>query len=169
MKTFDGKDIRPTSDRAREALFNTLQNVTCGARFYDGFAGSGAVGIEALSRGALVTMTDVSPKSVKLINENLALVGEKAEVFQMDCVEFLRTTDKKFDIIFLDPPYALDILETALSLVAKRAVLNQNGLVIVEKDEGVAVCVDGLEFVKERKYGKARFSYYRAARSENEG
>ena len=162
LNAFDGVDIRPTSDRAREALFNTLQNDIFGAAFYDGFAGSGAVGIEALSRGAVVTMTDVSPKSIKLIKDNLALIGEKADVLQEDCIGFLKRTDKKFDVIFLDPPYALDVLENALRVIGERKILTENGLVIVEKDEWVAVEVDGLKFLKEKKYGKAKFTYYRA-------
>ena len=160
LKTFDGTDIRPTSDRAREALFNILSPVISGANFYDGCCGSGGVGIEALSRGAFVVMTDLSEKSVRLTKENLAMIGETAEVIKTDCVTYLTHTDKKFDIIFLDPPYALDVAERALAVVDERGLLSEGGVVVIEKDGEFRTECKNLVFLRSRKYGKAVFSFY---------
>ena len=161
LKTFLGTDIRPTSDRAREALFNILQFRIAGADFYDGFCGSGSVGIEALSRGAVVVMTDISDKSVKLAKDNLSLIGESAEIIREDCISYLNRTQKKFDVIFLDPPYASDAGIEALKIISERAVLKDGGIAVYEKDEAVEEKFDDIEFSSARKYGKAYFNIYR--------
>ena len=160
LKTFEGTDIRPTSDRAREALFNIFQYKIAGAAFYDGFCGSGGVGIEALSRGAVVTMTDISDKSIKLTNENLNMINERSTVIKSDCPSYLLRTDKKYDLIFLDPPYASDAGEVALKIIDERKILNADGHVILEKDKEVKNEYENLEFINSRKYGKAYFNIY---------
>ena len=161
LKTFEGEAVRPTSDRAREALFNVLQNEIFDSVFYDGFAGSGAVGLEALSRGAKkVVLTDVSSESVKLIKSNAALLKETPTILNVDCVSFLSSTDEKFDIIFLDPPYKNDDGELALKIIAERDILSKEGVAVLEKDrEGVEIC--GLDKQKIKKYGKAFFTFYK--------
>ena len=161
LKTFEGEAVRPTSDRAREALFNVLQNEIFDSVFYDGFAGSGAVGLEALSRGAKkVVLTDVSSESVKLIKSNAALLKETPTILNVDCVSFLSSTDEKFDIIFLDPPYKKDDGELALKIIAERDILSKEGVAVFEKDrEGVEIC--GLDKQKIKKYGKAFFTFYK--------
>ena len=160
LKTFDGTDIRPTSDRAREALFNIFQYKIAGAAFYDGFCGSGGVGIEALSRGAVVTMTDISDKSIKLATENLNMINERATVIKSDCPTYLKRTDKKFDFIFLDPPYLSDAGETALKMIDERKILNADGYAVLEKDVEVKNEYENLVFLSSRKYGKAYFNIY---------
>lgn len=161
LKTFEGEAVRPTSDRAREALFNVLQNEIFDSVFYDGFAGSGAVGLEALSRGAKkVVLTDVSSESVKLIKSNAALLKETPTILNVDCVSFLSSTDEKFDIIFLDPPYKKDDGELALKIIAERDILSKDGVAVLEKDrEGVEI--SGLDKQKIKKYGKAFFTFYK--------
>ena len=160
LKTFAGTDIRPTSDRAREALFNILQQKIAGATFYDGFCGSGGVGIEAVSRGAVVTMTDISDKSLALTKENLALTGESATVIKADCVAFLKTCACGFDIIFLDPPYSSDAGERALDVIDRRRILSSGGVVVFECDRPLKKDYDNLCLLSSRKYGKAYFSIY---------
>ena len=161
LKTFDGEAVRPTSDRAREALFNVLQNEIFDCAFYDGFAGSGAVGLEALSRGAKkVVLTDISNESVKLAKANAALLKEAPTILNTDCVSFLKTTEQKFDIIFLDPPYKKDDGELALKIIAEREILSENGVAVLEKDrEGAEIT--GLTKQKIKKYGKAIFTFYK--------
>lgn len=161
LKTFEGEAVRPTSDRAREALFNVLQNEIFDSVFYDGFAGSGAVGLEALSRGAKkVVLTDVSSESVKLIKSNAALLKETPTILNVDCVSFLSSTDEKFDIIFLDPPYKKDDGELALKIIAERDILSKEGVAVLEKDrEGVEI--SGLDKQKIKKYGKAHITFYK--------
>ena len=103
LSTFKGDAVRPTADRAKEALFNIFKDEICGASFLDLFCGSGNVGIEALSRGAVVTMCDNSKESVALTKKNLALIKEDCRVVFCDALDFLRSTKDRFDFIFIDP------------------------------------------------------------------
>ena len=131
--------VRPTSDRLRETLFNVLAPRIEGARFLDLCAGSGAVGIEALSRGAShVTFVDRSRKMCALVESNLDLCGvpeEETEVLMAEAAEFLRRDathkDRKWDIAFFDPPYASDYMPV-LYLFGDRAILEDDGILIVE-------------------------------------
>ena len=101
--------IRPTPDRVRETLFNWLQNDVIGARCLDLFAGSGALGLEALSRGAQsVVFVDQEPQIARYLRDTLArLQCSSADVFSMDAQTYLRDTTQQFDLLFLDPPFAL--------------------------------------------------------------
>jgi 16S rRNA (guanine(966)-N(2))-methyltransferase RsmD len=131
--------VRPTSDRLRETLFNVLAPRIEGTRFLDLCAGSGAVGIEALSRGAVhATFVDRSRKMCGLIEANLDLCGvpeEETEVVLSEAAEFLRRAatrgDKRWDIAFFDPPYALDY-SPVLSAFGTSALLEDDGVLIVE-------------------------------------
>ncbi|MBR6687541.1 MAG: 16S rRNA (guanine(966)-N(2))-methyltransferase RsmD [Clostridia bacterium] len=121
LKTFKGTEIRPTSDRARQAFFNIFAEKIIGASFLDGFAGTGAMGIEAISRGAKrVVFTDLKRASVELINQNLNMIKESATVMVCDLLSYLKTTPERFDFIFLDPPYMTDLGQKALEIIDKR-------------------------------------------------
>ena len=101
LKEFNGREIRPTSDRAKEALFNILQFDIAGSEFLDLYSGTGGIGLEALSRGAeRVVFVDNSRESVKLLKENLAYLKEQAEVVESDALSFVSLTKDKFDLIF---------------------------------------------------------------------
>ena len=108
LSEFKGKDVRPTSDQTRESLFNILQFRISGKSFLDLFCGTGAVGIEAYSRGASrVTLNDISRDSVKLAKENLArLKISDIEVVTSDALSFLKSGEEKYDYIFIDAHYA---------------------------------------------------------------
>lgn len=161
LKEFSGNDVRPTSDRAKEALFNILGNIS-GLSFLDLFAGTGAVGIEALSRGAFpVTLVDSSAESVKIEKDNLTAIGETATVVKSDAYDFLNKSAGVYDIIFLDPPYKENAF-AALEIVAKRNLLKKGGLLIYEHSgEGLTPPV-GLKQHDSRKYGVAKFDFYTA-------
>lgn len=162
LKEFDGTNIRPTSDRARESLFNILQNKVPNSIFYDAFCGSGGVGIEALSRMAKeVVFTDIDKKSVDLTKSNLLSVKENAQVYQISCADYLAKTNKKFDIIFLDPPYASDSGVQALKIISERKLLEKDGIVVFEHKFGDNHVIDGLLLTDNRKYGICEFSFYR--------
>jgi 16S rRNA (guanine966-N2)-methyltransferase len=133
--------VRPTSDRLRETLFNILAPRIEGTRFLDLCAGSGAVGIEALSRGAqFVTFVDRSRKMCGLVESNLDLCGvpeDETEVVMSEAAEFLRRTSTRgfegWDVVYFDPPYSIDYLPVMLALAAPDAMLlKENGLLIVE-------------------------------------
>ena len=114
LRTLDGQATRPTSDRLKETLFNLVQSCISGSAFLDCFAGSGSIGIEALSRGAgFVVFVEESPRAVKVIRQNLALLGEedtaRCQILGQKAeagLKSLARSGRKFDIVFLDPPYA---------------------------------------------------------------
>lgn len=162
LKEFSGDAVRPTADKVRESLFNILQTQIEGASFLDLFAGTGAVGIEALSRGANnVVFTDSSKDSIKIIKENLALVKEDAEVYLTDAISYLNRTTDKFDIVFIDPPYKSEWGKMALNAIVKRDLLTENGIAIFESETPFNGEIDGLNFYDERKYGRVYLSFFK--------
>ena len=167
LAQFDGENVRPTSDRAREALFNILSNKVRGARVLDVFAGSGALGIESLSRGAKeVLFNDLSKDSVAIVKRNLTTLkiqigGERAKVRQGDFALFLQTVQGTFDLILLDPPYAEEYGLRALEIIAQRKLLADDGIVVYERDRAFSGAIDGLEQYDERKYGKAFLTFFK--------
>ncbi len=161
---FQGDSVRPTSDRAREALFNILGLRVRGARVLDLFAGSGALGLEALSRGASeAVFNDCSAASVAIVKKNIQTlkVEARARVYTLDFAVCLQSVNAPFDFIFIDPPYRLDYGERALALIAQRGLLAENGVAVYERDMPFAGEVAGLEKYDERKYGKAWLSFFR--------
>ncbi len=159
---FDGDKIRPTSDMARESIFNILQNVIYGADFLDLFCGTGAMGIEALSRGAdLVTFNDADRNSILVLKKNLEKlkVTENYEIKYSDALSLLKRADKKYDIIFIDPPYKTDLGEQAVNLASLS--LKDDGIVILESDIPFNGTVHGLKVYDERKYGRVRLTFFK--------
>ena len=151
-----GAATRPTSDRVREALFSILGERVAGTRVLDLFAGSGALGIEALSRGAAeATFVDSSPAAVKAVRANLEALGGEADVRRADAHVFLRGASgagRHYDLVFLDPPYRLaERLGRELS-EALPAVLAPGGLAISESDRRSVLNLD-MTPTDERRYG----------------
>jgi len=175
LKSPPSLQVRPTSDRLRETLFNVIAPRIQGARFLDLCAGSGAVGIEALSRGAThVTFLDRSRKMCALIEENLDLcrVPEKeAEVVLGEALNFLRRTKSSgtFDIVFLDPPYSTNY-EPILMVFSSRAkeLLNESGLLIAEHHHKKDLPPEIGSLFRSRvlKQGDSTLSFYQIGRSE---
>ncbi|HTU83931.1 MAG TPA: 16S rRNA (guanine(966)-N(2))-methyltransferase RsmD [Solirubrobacteraceae bacterium] len=151
-----GRATRPTSDRVREALFSILGDFVARARVLDLFAGSGALGIEALSRGASeAVLVDSSATAVAAIRRNLATVGAEAEVRRQDALAYLRGAPRdarQYDLVFLDPPYRhASALGRELS-VALAALLAPEARVVAESDRRAPLELD-LELLDERRYG----------------
>ncbi len=138
LKTLEGLSVRPTSDRLRETLFNILAPRIEGARLADVCAGSGAVGIEALSRGARhVVFIESSLKAARIISENLRNCGirENYRLINRDALRALKTLaseNAQFDVIYFDPPYDSDIYTPVMWLIAERDLLAEDGVLIVE-------------------------------------
>ncbi len=163
---FDGQDVRPTADRTREALFNILSMQVRGARVLDLFSGSGAVGIEALSRGAReVVFNDAAKESLAILKKNLTalklLETEGVKISGSDYLVCLSQQREKFDIIFIDPPYKEDFGERALKEIAARGLLTEKGVAIYERDKPFIGEIEGLEKYDERRYGKAYLTFFR--------
>jgi len=138
LKTLEGLSVRPTSDRLRETLFNILAPRIEGARFADLCAGSGAIGIEALSRGARhVTFIESSLKAARIISENLRNCGirEGYRVINRDALRALKnlaSEQAQFDIIYFDPPYNSEIHTPVMWIIEMHDLLAEDGVVIVE-------------------------------------
>jgi 16S rRNA (guanine966-N2)-methyltransferase len=150
-----GEQTRPTSDRVREALFSILASVE-GAEVLDLFAGSGALGIEALSRGAAeATFVDSAPAAIAAIRHNLDQLGVQAEVLRMPALRALSctpVTERQYDLVFLDPPYRLaSSLAPELS-TALPPILASEARVVVESDRRAPLVLD-LPLLRERQYG----------------
>ncbi|NJO12427.1 MAG: 16S rRNA (guanine(966)-N(2))-methyltransferase RsmD [Gammaproteobacteria bacterium] len=131
----DRPGLRPTPDRVRETLFNWLQPHVAGSRCLDLFAGSGALGIEALSRGAAqVVFVDRETRVAAQLRNSLAMLGAmNAEVAQAEALQFLRTTAHTFDIVFLDPPFASGLRAEACRALAQQQRLAPGALVYIEQ------------------------------------
>ncbi len=170
----EDNNIRPTSDKAKEALFSILTNEIYGSRVLDLFAGTGGIGIEALSRGAeYCAFADYSRKSLALVRENLQhckveeptkiLPGEYTKVLKNLGDKIADGLEKPFDIIVLDPPYSKGMLDEAFRLIRDGQVLADEGTIVAEhrKDEDLAEEIHGFERVKERRYGIVKLSIYR--------
>lgn len=137
LKTIEGLQTRPTTDRIKETLFNMIAHGLCDATFLDLFAGSGAIGIEALSRGAAkAVFVEKNPKAVSCIKENLNRTNleSEAEIMVTDVITALRRLDgqKKFDYIFMDPPYNNLLEKDVLNFLANSDLLSEDALIIIE-------------------------------------
>lgn len=154
---FKGENIRPTSDNARESLFNILGDIS-GADFLDLFSGTGAVGIEAVSRGAKAVFNDAEKDSVALTRANLKKVGISAETTCSDALSFIKSARKKFDIIFLDPPYKSTVIPELLNSVS--GILKDGGRVIFENENPFCGFAKGLVLTDCRRYGRAVLNFF---------
>lgn len=161
-----GMDTRPTTDQVKESMFNILQFDIEGRRVLDLFAGTGQLGIEALSRGAAsCTFTDQRREAVNLIRANLkhCQLSERARVVQGEALGFLSMTRETYHLIFLDPPYHTDLLENAIKKIAEIDILTENGIIICESPvEKILPELDApYRRGREYRYGKIKLTVYR--------
>lgn len=153
-------DIRPTTDQVKEALFNIIQFDVEGRRVLDLFAGTGQLGIEALSRGARsVTFVDENADAIKIIKENLEHCKMSGEVVRGEATGFLKRCGK-YDIILIDPPYAGDLAEKALESIIKFDILADGGIIICEtnSEKTIEPLTEPYFISKEYKYGKVKLT-----------
>ncbi len=154
----EGINTRPTLDRVKEALFGIIQFDLPGARVLDLFAGSGNLGLEALSRGAeSAVFCDHDRKSIAVIRQNIAKLEfeAKSQVLAMDCAQAIKSlaaAGKKFDLVFLDPPYATDLAAQAIDLMIESGILSPKVIISVEHDLAKPPKKDGYS-IDTRKYG----------------
>ena len=167
LEIADVPGLRPTPARIRESLFNWLAPDLAGARCLDLFAGTGALGLEALSRGAAhCDLVEKSARAVATLRSNVAtLKSEDATVHAMDALEFLRRADAgEFDIVFLDPPFAADMLPDLCRLLDEGSLLADNARVYIEEDRsGPAFELpEGWQVLKTKNAGNVRYSLVEA-------
>ncbi|OGC04068.1 16S rRNA (guanine(966)-N(2))-methyltransferase RsmD [candidate division WOR-1 bacterium RIFOXYA12_FULL_43_27] len=161
-------NIRPLSDQAKEGLFNILGERVPDSAFLDLFAGSGNVGIEALSRGAkLAIFVELDKRHVKVIHENLKELSfdDRAEVYLIDAlraIKILASKGARFDIIFLGAPYNSPALDKALLILDGAEILKENGIIVAEYrfKQRIGEKLSKLKKIREQKYGDTMLSFY---------
>ncbi len=164
LRAPEGNDVRPTADKVKEAVFSAVQFDIEGSEILDLFAGSGQLGIEAVSRGAkFCTCVDMSREAVKIISENISACGfgDRISVLNTESIGYLRTVKKTFDIAFLDPPYGKKLLEKALPLLEPH--MSERGIAVCEHEKGLVLPEEYGRLKKHRtyKYGKVEATVYR--------
>ena len=160
LKEPAGDSIRPTGDMVKESVFNIIQFDIEGRCVLDLFAGTGQLGIEALSRGAKsAEFIDLKPDAVKLIRENLKICGfsELASVYLRDALRYLESNEK-YDLIFIDPPYDTPLIDKAILKIIEFDKLNLNGIIICETQANAVMPDEFLSFFsyKEYRYGTVK-------------
>lgn len=164
LKFPDVADLRPTTDRIRETLFNWLMNDIASAECLDLFAGSGALGFEALSRGAKkVIFVDESKKAIDQLQENAKILQceNQIKIFQTNAEKFLNQQTEPFDIIFLDPPYKLNIISELCQLIIGKNLLKSGGFIYFEMDKNDFSNLklpETLSIIKQSHAGQVMFS-----------
>lgn len=162
-------DVRPTSDKVKESIFNVIQFDIDGSRFLDLFSGSGSMGIEALSRGAKeVLFADNSKESIKLINSNLKGLQDNFKVLARDYRDVLYSADGKWDFIFVDPPYKTDYIKEICTIIKDRKLLADDGYIIYEhsQDKKVGDLPEGFCIAKQKQFGIVVVDYISKSRGK---
>ena len=158
LETLEGDMTRPTSERAKMAIFSSLQFELEGRRVLDLFAGSGAMGVEALSRMAeSCTFVDSYPGAIDIVNKNIAKARftDKSKVVNSDFKQFLMTTTDKYDIVFVDPPYGAGYVKDVLDLLYERQLLREGAIVVVESSRDAQPTIShSYNFIRQKNYGK---------------
>lgn len=165
LNELKGMETRPTTDKVKESIFNCIQFDVEDARVLDLFAGTGQLGIEALSRGAQsAVFVDKRTDAAKLVKDNLALcqLSDHAQVICGDSMGYLSSLRTKFDIIFLDPPYADDLLERAIAHIARFDILSPHGIIVAESpmDKALPALEPPYGIYREYRYGKIKVTIY---------
>ena len=165
LKTLEGLETRPTTDRVKEAIFNIIQFDVEGRRILDLFGGSGQLAIEAISRGAeSAIIVDQNKEAIKIIKDNLhkTRMDRKATVIMADSLKFLANCREKVDVIFLDPPYASTLLEQALQIISEIDILNDGGIIVCEhpREKQLPASFGNLICSKDYNYGKISVHLY---------
>ena len=164
LMEFSGDDVRPTTDRVKESVFNLIQSFVPDAVCLDMFAGSGALSFEAVSRGAKkAVLIDKDKRSVDIIKKNAQALGfmDYCDIRNMSCFDYINGIREKFDIVFLDPPYNKGLIEPVLTVLSDNDVLNDGGIIVLESDETDFYGEIGkLHIYKQRKYGRTYITVY---------
>ena len=163
LYTLEGENTRPTLDRVKESIFNIIQNEIEGAKILDLFAGSGAIGLEFLSRGAeKAVLCDKSKEAINIIKKNVEKthMEQCTEIFNMNFEECLeKIKNEQFDIIYLDPPYATEYILKSIEKIIKLNIAKEESLIIIETDDEKRIEKEikniDVQIVDKRKYGRA--------------
>lgn len=174
LKTLNDLSIRPTTDKIKETLFNMIQFDIAGKNFLDLFAGTGAIGIEALSRGALkATFVDNNDRSIKVLKENIehCKLTDRSVVIKSDAslaLEGLSRKNETYGIVFMDPPYDKDLYRPVFERLVKSNIIDGNTIIILEtslKDDALGITDYGYTITKIKKYKSNKHIFFKRANS----
>ncbi|WP_028505993.1 16S rRNA (guanine(966)-N(2))-methyltransferase RsmD [Ruminococcus sp. FC2018] len=169
LATLEGLDTRPTTDMVKESVFSIIQFDVAGSKVLDLFAGSGQMGIEALSREAdHCVFVDSNPEAIRIVKQNISdcKFVAQSRVLGMDSFEYLRVSKGGFDIVFIDPPYRQGLVEKALGFMGDQ--LNSGGIVVCEHEKELELTdsYDGIRLYKRYKYGKTAVTVFKAPQED---
>lgn len=170
LKFPDVAAIRPTPDRVRETLFNWLQPHILGASCLDLFAGSGAVGLEALSRGAAsVTFVEQDRRVAEVIRQHLQLLNGNGSVVEQEALGYLRRESAEYDLVFLDPPFGKGLIAKVSRLLEEQGLIHANSLLYIESEQPVTgeELPSGFNVVREKRAGKVWYGLARFNEAES--
>lgn len=171
LYSLEGDITRPTLDRVKESLFNIIQTRIIGSVFLDMFSGSGAIGLEAASRGAKeVILCEKNKDAINIIKKNIAKthLENETKLYKMSFEKMISSIKEKIDIIYIDPPYKTDLAYQSVNEIIKQKLLNTNGIIIIETDEKERVEKQikelEIEIFEQRKYGRVHLIFLREIR-----
>ena len=164
LYTLEGMVTRPTLDRVKESLFNIIQNEIVGSVFLDLFAGSGAIGLEAASRGAKKTiLCEKNKEAISVIKKNIEKTHLDVKLYEIPYEKMLNSLDEKLDIVYIDPPYKTDLAYESVKKLLDLNLLNDESLVIIETDEEERVLKQinelEIEIINKTKYGRVHLIF----------
>ena len=174
LYTLDGTATRPTLDRVKESIFNIIQSDIEDSIVLDLFSGSGAIGLEFLSRGAKrAVLCDNSKDAIKIIKQNVQKTHfeENSEIYNMEFTKLIeRLQNQKFDIIYIDPPYATDFIKISIEKIIEYKLVNENTKIIVETDDETRILNQiekmDVEITDKRKYGRATIIFLKYIKTQ---
>lgn len=164
LKEVNQLSTRETKDRVKESIFNSITPYLYGARVLDLFAGSGSLGFEAISRGSeFVEFSDSNSTAIKVIRSNASSLGvlKQCRITQSDYKEYLASCNSVFDVILLDPPYALNCLDDVIRIITLKKLLSDNGIIVCLYDKNNSLKEDnnGIIEYKQKKIGITKVSF----------
>ena len=164
LKTLPGMNTRPMTDRMKESIFSIIGPYFNGRIILDLFGGAGALSLEALSRGASFSyINDLSREAIKIIKENVHSLGQdnKVVILNLDYLQALtRLKDKRFDLIFLDPPFRMNIINEIISFLLENDMINPHAIIVCQYVKGNHETVKNLNLIKNNIYGQSEVSIY---------
>ena len=171
LYTLDGEKTRPTLDRVKESLFNIIQSKITDCIFLDLFSGSGAIGLEAASRGAKkVILCDNSKEAVQIIKKNIEKTHteKQVELYHTSSQELLKKINEKIDIAYIDPPYKTNLAYESIKIILDKKIISKDSIIIIETDEEDKIINQiknlKLEIIDQRKYGRIHLIFFKLAR-----
>ena len=165
IKTIKSLEARPTLSKTRQGIFNSLLSVIkdfSGKTFLDLFAGSAIMSFEAVSRGfEEVETVEKNKKTALLIKENINTLKIEPDLYVGDALKFLKSTDKKFDVIFIDPPYDSSLYDSSLEIIRTKKLLEAEGVIILEHKKNKLIDVNRFEIIKQKDYADTKVTFLR--------